>query len=313
MKTRRLWTVLQAGFGLLILLPPLALFPPSAPAMGREGRARRANSRGMSYSPKPPGDNRPMNRALVYSRRGGSSVAVALYATAGRAGEHKGGPAGWWTAVQEDLRRREYHIAWQESPLFPDGPGPSARLTATSSATSPATSTRGGRAGPSARLRAGGYQAPNRAHNLRIGFYPTGIRVVERTAMHPTWSWGLALTSLGQGELLRQLPEATPVPQANRVEYQRDPVTEWYINDERGLEQTIQISNPQPPTSNLQPPIVLELALTGDLLPNLSDDGQAIEFTTPDARPALRLPTRHRRHRPPTPRPPGTRPRLSPS
>jgi len=243
-----------------------------------------------------------MNRALVYSRRGGSSVAVALYATAGRAGEHKGGPAGWWTAVQEDLRRREYHIAWQESPLFPDGPGPSAGLTATSSATSPATSTRGGRAGPSARLRAGGYQAPNRAHNLRIGFYPTGIRVVERTVMHPTWSWGLALTSLGQGELLRQLPEATPVPQANRVEYQRDPVTEWYINDERGLEQTIQISNPQPPTSNLQPPtpnpqpptsnlqppIVLELALTGDLLPNLSDDGQAIEFTTPDGTPVLR-------------------------
>ncbi|MDY6877293.1 MAG: integrin alpha [Chloroflexota bacterium] len=187
----------------------------------------------------------------------------------------------WWTAVQEDVRHREYYITWQESPLSPGGPAPSAGLMA------------------------GGYQAPNRAQNLRFGFYPAGIRIVPRTPTPPSprqgqgegggWTCGLALTGLGRGEAPQPVAEAMPIPEANRVEYRRGPITEWYVNDQHGLEQGFQIPNPksqtpnlQSPISNLQPPTVLELALTGDLTPRLTGGDQAIELATANGTPVLR-------------------------
>jgi len=55
----------------------------------------RVNLRGTSCLPRPPGDEvaglrsfRPMNRAQEPRLRGGSSVAGALYATAGLVSEH---------------------------------------------------------------------------------------------------------------------------------------------------------------------------------------------------------------------------------
>jgi hypothetical protein len=150
--------------------------------------------------------------------------------------------ADWWAAVQADLRRQEYHVTWQESPL---APGASA-----------------------------GYQAPNRAHNLRIGFNPTGIRLVERAAVCPTWSTDIALIGFGSLGHVRPVAAAELVVSGNRVTYRRGSLTEWYVNDERGLEQGFRISNPKPQT-------VLELSLGGDLIPRLTD-GQTIEFALAD-------------------------------
>ncbi len=193
----------------------------------------------------------------------------------------------WWTLVQEDLYQREYHITWQKPSDFPGG------LT--------------------------GYQAPNRAQNLRIGFHPGGILIVPRTAAHPppdqgrgireSWTWGLALTGLQIGGLAQSLPEATPFPHANRVEYRRGSLIEWYINGEGGIEQGIQIANAKPQTSNCKlpphphagegsmncklgvagyrPQVTLTFDLEGDLAARLSQDGQTIQFTTADGTPVL--------------------------
>ncbi len=258
----RLLAILRASLGILILLPLLALFPPMPPSLERaEGREQPA------LAPESPASRPP---------------SVPPTGGEGRPTGGKGGHADWWTAVQEDLRRREYYVTWQESPLFPGGLASSAGLSA------------------------GGYQAPNRAQNLRIGFYPTGIHVVPRTPTQPSpwqgegegggWTWVLALTGFGRGEPPQRLPEATPIPQANRVEYRRGPITEWYVNDGHGLEQGLRISKPKPPIPNLQSPIVLGLTLTGDLTPHLTDDpstssgqgNQAIQLTTADGTPILR-------------------------
>jgi hypothetical protein len=208
-NTNRLPTILRACLGVLLLLTPLALFPPA------------------SHSSQTSDPQSQISNPRSYD---------------------------WWAAVQEDVRCREYHVTWQESSLSPGEPAPWAGLRAT------------------------GYQAPNRAQNLRIGFYPAGIRIVPRTATQPApwqgegegggWTWGLALTGLGHGEAQRPIAEVAPIPKANRVEYRRGSITEWYVNDEHGLEQGFQIPNPksqipnpksqisnlQPPISNLQPP-----------------------------------------------------------
>ena len=174
----------------------------------------------------------------------------------------------WWTAVQQELGHREYHVTWQESPLISGEP----LHTSQSSA--------------------GVYQAPNRAQNLRSGFYPAGIRVVERTAPTPSWTFGLAIVGFGRGGTAAALPLPALSVHQNRGTYHHSSLTESYLNDETGLEHTIQIPDLHPPTSNLQSPppkpqILLQLTLTGDLVPHLDDETQAIQLTDDQGIPIL--------------------------
>jgi hypothetical protein len=164
----------------------------------------------------------------------------------------------WAGAVQEDIRRREYHVAWQETPLVAGGPV--------------------------------GYQAPNRAHDVRIGFTSTGVRIVPRTHLRPSarqgngegWAFGLALTGFCQEGGMISVEARAPSVHENHVMYRRDSLIEWYTNDESGLEQGFQIPGPY-----LQSPLVLEIAVTGDLTPLLTDGGRAIEFAAADGTPTL--------------------------
>ena len=67
----------------------------------------------------------------------------------------------------------------------------------------------------------------------------------------------------------------------NRVEYRRGILTEWYVNDERGLEQGFTLHGPPTVTShNPDTEFIIELELSGDLAPTLADSGRAIEFVT---------------------------------
>jgi hypothetical protein len=171
----------------------------------------------------------------------------------------QGVSADWWQTVQKDIHASEYHV----KPLSPE--------------TSEAA-----------------YQAPNRAQNLRTYFAPSGIRVIPRvTDGAPPWGWGLTLSGYGYAGDIQPVSAAELTVSANRIAYHRGALTEWYVNDENGLEQGFTLSAPPQhlhraadavqvsPIPNIQYPIVLELTLSGNLTPHLSDDGSAIEFTTP--------------------------------
>jgi hypothetical protein len=171
----------------------------------------------------------------------------------------QGVSAGWWQTVQKDIHDSEYHV----KPLLP-------------------------KTGEAA------YQAPNRAQNLRTYFTPSGIRVVPRvTDGDPPWEWGLTLSGYGYAGDIQPVSAAELTVSTNRITYRRGALTEWYVNDENGLEQGFTLSAPPQhlhraadavqvsPIPNSQYPIVLELTLSGNLTPNLSDDRSAIEFTTP--------------------------------
>ena len=162
----------------------------------------------------------------------------------------EGASAGWWAGVQEDIGRTEYQVTWQDHTYLPDFPA--------------------------------AYQAPNRAQNLRTYFTPEGIRAIPRTGDGATWEWGLTLTGYGYEGAIQPVAPATLSAEGDRIEYRRGGLTEWYVNDERGLEQGFTIDAPPVgiPGGKGAGYLVLQMAVTGDLSPSLTEDGLAIELTT---------------------------------
>ena len=158
-------------------------------------------------------------------------------------------------SLQESIRRREYHVTWQERTCLPGLPA--------------------------------AYQAPNRAHDLRSYFTPDGVRMTRRTGAGPSWEWGLSLAAYGAGGGLAAPAPAQLETAQNRIEYRRGDLVEWYVNDERGLEQGFTLAAP-PVGAARGGPLVLELALAGTLRGALAGGGGAVELTDAHGAPVLR-------------------------
>jgi len=82
-----------------------------------------------------------------------------------------------------------------------------------------------------------GLQAPNRIHNLRTYFEPTGIRVVDRTAAGSPELLALRLAGVGRGEKLIPTGPGEVTSDGARVEIRRPGLIEWYVNSRAGLTQ----------------------------------------------------------------------------
>jgi hypothetical protein len=154
----------------------------------------------------------------------------------------------WLAAAQENVRKSEYSVTWKEQTYLPD-------------------------------IKAA-YQAPNRAHNMRTYFTQEGIRIIPRTQTNPDWTLGLSLKGFGyEGDIQPVAPSKLSVS-GNRIEYKRGNLTEWYLNNERGIEQgfTIQV----PPESEKQrgSRIELKLDIHGDLNGTLNSLANTVEFST---------------------------------
>jgi hypothetical protein len=150
----------------------------------------------------------------------------------------------WFSQAQENIRRSEYDVRRAKCPL--PGVGEA-------------------------------YQCPNRACNLRTYFLPDGVRMVRRTESTPTWQVGMRIAECGlqnrEKTTTVSLGEPELVIAGNRVEYRYLGITEWYVNDERGLEQGFTIAelgereDERPGTRNLKPEhsqVELLLELTGN-------------------------------------------------
>jgi hypothetical protein len=106
---------------------------------------------------------------------------------------------------------------------------------------------------------AGGYQAPNPAQELRATFSSAGLSVRSITTSAPTWHWGSQLQGYGYGEQMQRVAPAELVVSDNRIEYRRGAVTEWYVNEARGLEQGLTLAEP-PVARAAGAPLALELS-----------------------------------------------------
>ena len=128
---------------------------------------------------------------------------------------------------------------------------------------------------------AAGFRAENPGQALVAVFTQDGAEVRSRNLR-----WGLEMQGYGYGDALHPIKAVAPTATANRVEYRRDGVTEWYQNGPLGLEQGFTLAR-RAGKENGQA-LTLELALRGDLLAALEPGGKGLELRRKDRKAALR-------------------------
>ena len=106
------------------------------------------------------------------------------------------------------------------------------------------------------------FSAQNAAQNLKLSFEPSGTRLIHGDA-----ALTLSLVGYGRGGNIKQPDAASIATTRNRVEYRRGALIEWYVNEERGLEQGFTLSTP--PASSASGSLVLALEISGALHPKL--------------------------------------------
>ena len=91
-----------------------------------------------------------------------------------------------------------------------------------------------------------------------------------------SWSWGLDLQSYGWGATnLVTTPCATSTDGGRLSRVWDDCLTEWYVNDSRGLEHGFTIAS-RP--SGASAPLTVDLSIRGGLQPVVSPDGRSVAF-----------------------------------
>src|SRR5581483_11735682 len=113
-----------------------------------------------------------------------------------------------------------------------------------------------------------GASAVNAQNSLSADFNPSGVRF--RSGNN---HWNMTLRGYGHGDNLVAVKPASPQVKANRLEYWREGLTEWYVNGPVGLEQGFTLPN-APSQANGQP-LTLALDLSGDLTASV-DGGRGL-------------------------------------
>ena len=113
-------------------------------------------------------------------------------------------------------------------------------------------------------------QAPNRRQAYRTTFRADGIEIVPRAQAGASWRLGVSVSSYGYEGEMRAVAHAQPHATRDRVEYRRGSLTEWYVNRPTGLEQGFELQEPRPRRAG---PLILAVAVTGDLEVSVDDDG----------------------------------------
>ena len=126
-------------------------------------------------------------------------------------------------------------------------------------------------------LEEGGWQARNPGQHWTARFDGTGFHTEPRDA---SWRWGLELQSYGFGARQTAVSDISPAvkSEGQRLSYQwPDGLTEWFLNDTRGLEHGFTLDH-RPTGAQEGEELDVVLAVRGGLRPVLSSDGETVVF-----------------------------------
>jgi hypothetical protein len=122
----------------------------------------------------------------------------------------------------------------------------------------------------------GGFQAANPGQGLEIAWSAEGVRIRAGVGGDDRDNfWSLRLQAWGYGEAWQEAPHAQPQAQANRLEYRRGSLVEWYANGPLGLEQGFTLQAP-PAGRESGEALTLALACSGGLRAVQQGDGLAL-------------------------------------
>ena len=120
-----------------------------------------------------------------------------------------------------------------------------------------------------AHSKVGGFQMQNPNNGISADFTTNGV-----TFQSGANNWGVTLRGLGYGDRSEPALSATPQAEANRIEYSRAGLIEWYENGPMGLEQGFTIA--QAPVKPVDKPLNLDLALTGNVVAEVDPNGRGL-------------------------------------
>jgi hypothetical protein len=132
-----------------------------------------------------------------------------------------------------------------------------------------------------------GHAAPGKiamqaaAGTLKVIFTADGIRFSSSAE-----DWRLQLTGYGRAQQIVTAKKVTPSGQANRVEYRRGTLTEWYENGPSGLEQGFTLDRRV--RGRQHGDLTIALALSGNLTAVVDQDGHGLTLVDHAKGPRLR-------------------------
>src|SRR6185369_14105791 len=169
-----------------------------------------------------------MDHSSTPSGRRIAAVVIALLADAFVPSARAQAPApdpGWLASATAEIRHAEYHLA--------------------------------------ASADRKGWSAPNRAHGLRARWQDGVLHVTPRVD-GDDWTFSFALSSVTRadrsvaGDVARPRGETV---EGGRIEWEREGLVEWYVNDERGIEQGFVLEHP--PAGSRGEPVIVSGAIGG--------------------------------------------------
>lgn len=125
----------------------------------------------------------------------------------------------------------------------------------------------------------GDYQAFNRSQNIVSKFDNRGVHLRPNTKDESVWHLTLSLVGFGHSGAVQPLNFTRDSPAhvaGNRIEFTRDGLTEWYENTEKGLEHGITIFTPPVRSKGEASSLVIEMQLTGSLVPRLRRNAKSL-------------------------------------
>ncbi len=126
-----------------------------------------------------------------------------------------------------------------------------------------------------------GFEALNSNQELTVHFTKQAAEV--RTG---NVRWRMILRGYGYGTTRITAGAVTPRVSANRLEYQRGPMTEWYVNGPAGLEQGFSLA--EPPAQKRGERLTIALSVSGDLKATVDWGGAGLILTDASRRESLR-------------------------
>jgi len=128
------------------------------------------------------------------------------------------------------------------------------------------------------------YNADTPSKQFTARFGETGVSVQPWAHTHPV---ELRLTQIGYGDQLAPVAQAAVQAEANRIEYRRGTVVEWYVNSPLGLEQGFTLNSPPAGGDGIKP-LRLAMQVAGEFSMALAAESQSVVWRDANGKHVLR-------------------------